>query len=103
MRGVYRRRHDTIAGILAGQFSRHLATIPSAAGLHLSALARTATADKMTEIAERALANGVAVQPLSMFQGTQPARAGLALGYGAIEADDIDAGMSLLLRAFGDS
>jgi GntR family transcriptional regulator / MocR family aminotransferase len=103
MRGVYRRRHDTIVGILAGQFSRHLTTIPSAAGLHVSALARTATADQMTEIAERALANGVAVQPLSMFQVTQPARAGLALGYGAIEADDINAGMILLLQVFGDS
>jgi len=57
----------------------------------------------MADVAERALAVGVAVQPLSMFQVTQPPRAGLALGYGAIETDDIDEGLHRLNQAFQSS
>lgn len=49
---------------------------------------------------ERALASGVAVQPLSGFRIPQPPRAGLALGYGAIEADDIGEGLLRLGQAF---
>ncbi len=100
MRAIYRRRHDKIAQALAGQFARHLVSIPSAAGLHISATARTASAEEMEDVAERALAAGVAVQPLSMFQVTQPPWAGLALGYGAIETDDIDEGLHRLSQAF---
>jgi GntR family transcriptional regulator/MocR family aminotransferase len=100
MRAVYRRRHDMITEAIAGRLSRHLALIPSAAGLHVSATARTASAAEMTDVARRALAAGVAVQPLATFRITQPPRAGLALGYGAIDADDIDKGLLLLSRAF---
>ena len=100
MRAVYRRRHDLITEAVAGPLSRHLTPIPSAAGLHVSAAARTASAAEMTRVAERALAAGVAVQPLSTFRITQPARAGLALGYGAIEAGDIGAGLLRLGHAF---
>jgi GntR family transcriptional regulator/MocR family aminotransferase len=100
MRAVYRRRHDMITEAIAGRLSRHLTPIPSAAGLHVSATARTASAGEMTDVAGRALAAGVAVQPLSTFQITQPPRAGLALGYGAIEASDIDEGLLRLSRAF---
>jgi GntR family transcriptional regulator/MocR family aminotransferase len=75
--------------------------ISSAAGLHVSAAARTASAETMVAVAARALAAGVAVQSLSTFRITQPARAGLALGYGAIEADDIGEGLRRLGQAFG--
>lgn len=100
MRAVYRRRHDMITEAITGRLSRHLTPIPSAAGLHVSAAARTASAGEVARVAGRALAAGVAVQPLSRFQITQPARARLALGYGAIEADDIGEGLLRLGRAF---
>jgi len=103
MRAVYRRRHDMIAAACAGSLSGYLMPIPSSAGLHVSATARTASADEMTDVAERALAAGVAVQPLSRFRITQPPRVGLVLGYGAIEADDIDEGLQRLSRAFENS
>jgi GntR family transcriptional regulator / MocR family aminotransferase len=74
--------------------------IHSAAGLHVSATARTAAPDAIARVAARALAAGVAVQPLATFQISQPARAGLALGYGAIEADDIGDGLRRLGQAF---
>jgi len=100
MRGVYRRRHDLITEAIAGPLSQHLTPVPSAAGLHVSAAARTASAAEMTRVAGRALAAGVAVQPLSTFRITQPARAGLALGYGAIETGDIGAGLFRLGQSF---
>ena len=100
MRVVYRQRHNRITEALSGPLSAHLSVIASAAGLHVSATARTASADEVKGVAERALATGVAVQPLSTFRITQPFRAGLALGYGAIEADDIDEGLLWLARAF---
>lgn len=101
MRAVYRQRHDVIKRGLAGRLSAHLTPIPSAAGLHISATARTASPEEMTDVARRALAAGVAIQPLSRFQITRPPLAGVALGYGAIEADDIDEGLLRLGQAFG--
>jgi GntR family transcriptional regulator/MocR family aminotransferase len=100
MRAVYRLRHQRITEALRGPLAAHLSVIASAAGLHISAPARTASADEMRAVAERALAAGVAVQPLARFRITQPPRAGVALGYGAIEADDIDEGLRRLSRAF---
>ena len=40
VRRVYRQRHERIAAALAGPLSAHLAAVPSAAGLHLSAMVR---------------------------------------------------------------
>ena len=100
MRAVYRRRHDMITEAIAGRLSRHLTLVPSAAGLHVSAIARTASADQVRDVAARALAAGVAIQPLSGFRISQPPRAGLALGYGAIEAEDIGEGLLRLSQAF---
>jgi GntR family transcriptional regulator/MocR family aminotransferase len=100
MRAIYRQRHDKIAQAITGQFAQHLTPIPSAAGLHISAIARIASAEEMAHVAERALAAGVAVQPLSMFQVTQPSWAGLTLGYGAVETGDIDEGLHRLSQAF---
>ncbi len=101
MRAIYQQRHDMIGETLAGRLSRHLAPVPSAAGLHVSAIARTASAEQIAAVAERALAAGVAVQPLSRFRVTEPARAGLAIGYGAIAAEDIEQGLVRLAAAFG--
>lgn len=100
MRAVYRQRHDMISEAISGRMSGDLTLIPSAAGLHVSATARTASVAEIANVAARALAAGVAVQPLSAFQVTQPPRAGLALGYGAIESSDIGGGLLRLSQAF---
>lgn len=100
MRTIYRRRHDIVTQAISGPLSHRLTLLPSAVGLHVSATAPTASVAEMTEVAARALAAGVAVQPLSGFRVTQPPRAGLALGYGAIETDDISEGLLRLSRAF---
>jgi GntR family transcriptional regulator/MocR family aminotransferase len=100
MRGIYAERHNLISEALAGPLSRHLTLIPSAVGLHVSAIARTASAEEVSAVTRRALAAGVAVQPLSGFPVTLTPRAGLAIGYGAIEASDIREGISRLSRTF---
>jgi GntR family transcriptional regulator/MocR family aminotransferase len=100
MRGIYAERHNLISAAVTGPLSRHLTLIPSAVGLHVSALARTASAAEVSAVAQRALGAGVAVQPLSGFPITLTPQAGLAIGYGAIEASDIREGLALLGQAF---
>jgi len=94
---VYRERRD----ILLAALERHLGDVaellPSAAGLHTSLYFRDRATDTATVVA-RALAAGVAVQPLTPYYRGRP-RPGLALGYGIIAAPRIDEGIRRLRRA----
>jgi GntR family transcriptional regulator/MocR family aminotransferase len=98
MRRVYAERHERILHLLARDLSGVLTPLPSAGGLHLAALfeKRRGSADRV--VAERALAAGVAVTPLSTHHVVTPPRPGLLLGYGAIAADRIEAGLKRLKR-----
>ncbi|MGH9187677.1 MAG: aminotransferase class I/II-fold pyridoxal phosphate-dependent enzyme, partial [Acidimicrobiales bacterium] len=101
MRAVYRVRHEQIVRALSHDFADHLRIIPSAAGLHVSAFARTASPGEVTAVVRRAFAAGVAVLPLSTFAVTEPPHAGLVLGYGAIPTERIDEGLCRLRACFG--
>jgi GntR family transcriptional regulator/MocR family aminotransferase len=98
MRTVYRDRHEKILQFLSKNLSAHFSVIPSAAGLHVSAFAKTFSSTQIEELVQRAAGDGVAVQPLSMFRVGDRALAGLVLGYGAIPASQVDAGLRILLR-----
>jgi len=100
MRAVYQVRHEMIVHALGQDLVDDLTIVPSVAGLHISATANTASPAEIREVVERALAAGVAVQPLSMFRVDQPARSGLAIGYGAIETGRIEEGLRRLHAAF---
>jgi GntR family transcriptional regulator / MocR family aminotransferase len=100
MRGVYQERHQRVADALARRFARHLEVVPSAAGLHLAAIARTASSKELDAVLRRASAAGVELVPLSMYGVDAPAPAGLVLGYGAIPTDRIDEGLERLRRCF---
>src|SRR5918996_4485602 len=84
----------------ARRASGELRVVPSPVGLHVSATAAAAKPGDMEAVAQRALAAGVAVHPLSVFRVDGPARAGLVFGYGAIETEDIDDGLRRLVQAF---
>jgi GntR family transcriptional regulator / MocR family aminotransferase len=84
MGNVYRTRHDMLVDALSHELADHLEAIPSAAGLHVAAVARTASADQIGAVARHASDAGVAVQELSRFAVDAPGRPGLVLGYGAI-------------------
>jgi GntR family transcriptional regulator/MocR family aminotransferase len=100
-RGVYRIRHEMVTNALTGELADHLEVLPSACGLHVAALARTASTDEIGAVVRRASHAGVAVQELSKFAVGGPARPGLVLGYGAIPAQHIEEGLRRLRHCFG--
>jgi len=95
VRRVYRQRHEGIAAALAGPLSAHLAAVPSAAGLHMSALVRGATT---AETLVRARAAGVGISSFSEIAVAAADPPGIVFGYGMIGADRIDEGLARLHR-----
>jgi len=100
MRAVYRARHDIMTKTLVRDFANHLEIIPSAAGLHITALAPSASAKEIGAVVRRAFEAGVAVHSLSNFAITKPAPSGLVLGYGAIPAAKVEEGLRELRSCF---
>jgi GntR family transcriptional regulator/MocR family aminotransferase len=100
---VYRKRHALLFDTLTRDFAEHLEVIPSLAGLHLAAVARSASAARIAAVARRASAVGVEVQQLARFAvSDRPAVAGLLLGYGLIRTGDIGPGLERLNACFED-
>jgi GntR family transcriptional regulator/MocR family aminotransferase len=98
--GVYRARHQMIADALLRDFGGHLETIPSAAGLHLTAVSSTASAEQIEEVARRASSVGVEFLLLSRFTFDTPVRPGILLGYGAIPTAQVLEGLRRLRACF---
>jgi GntR family transcriptional regulator/MocR family aminotransferase len=99
---VYRERHEVITDALSRDFADLLELVPSTTGLHLTALARSASADRIAAVVRRAGERGVAVQMLSVFAVTGNPIAGLMLGYGAIPTAEIEEGLRLLRACFDE-
>jgi GntR family transcriptional regulator/MocR family aminotransferase len=91
MRQEYLARHERIATVLGRDFAE-LTVVPAEAGLHLSALAPSSTAEETRAVVRRSRAAGVAIARLSGFS-VADRRAGYLLGYGAIALTDIDEGL----------
>jgi GntR family transcriptional regulator/MocR family aminotransferase len=96
---VYAQRHEMLMEILSRDFADQLTVVPSVAGLHITALANTASVKKISSIARHAGDLGVRVQELSYF-AVDSLRAGLMLGFGAIATARIPEGMRRLRRCF---
>jgi len=97
---VYQERHAMVIEAVSRDFADQLELVPSEAGLHVAALARTASLAEMDAVARRASDAGVAIQVLSKFAAGKSARAGLVLGYGAIPTDNIREGLRRLRTCF---
>jgi GntR family transcriptional regulator/MocR family aminotransferase len=91
MTTVYRERHAMITEIITRDFADHLELLPSEAGLHLAAYARSATFDQLVQVRQHAAERRVAIQIFNK---------GLMLGYGAIPAKRIRQGLKLLRESF---
>ncbi|HVU35357.1 MAG TPA: PLP-dependent aminotransferase family protein, partial [Opitutaceae bacterium] len=100
VRDVYRTRHRMIRETVARELADHLEIVPSVAGLHIAAVARSCSADRMKVVARRAAEAGVAVQELSGFGVDAPGPPGLLLGYGAIPTARIEDGLRRLKSCF---
>jgi GntR family transcriptional regulator/MocR family aminotransferase len=96
MRRVYAGRHERILSVLASDLVGRLEPLPSTGGLHLAALLHDHEGDADRVVAERARARGVSMLPMSYHHVTTPPRAGLLLGYGALECDRIAEGLRRL-------
>ncbi|SDU62511.1 MocR-like pyridoxine biosynthesis transcription factor PdxR [Jiangella alkaliphila] len=97
------RRSLLLAGLAgpAGVLAPYLEAVPSAAGLHVCALARPGV--DVVAVVERARAAGVRVAALGQYRaeaGGQGGPDGLVLGYGAIDAADVPAGLHRLAAVF---
>ncbi len=68
MGGIYRARHEKVTDFLRRELVDHLEIVPSAAGLHVAAVARTASVDDIDAIVRRAFDAGVGVQALSQLR-----------------------------------
>jgi GntR family transcriptional regulator/MocR family aminotransferase len=97
---AYADRHARIVARLAAEDA--LEVLPSAAGLHVTALLRDGGADRAARVCAAAAASGVAVDDLSSYQDSTTQAAGFVFGFGAVDPDRIDAGLTIfadLLRA----
>src|SRR6266516_2154758 len=101
MRQVYQARHRLLSTGLRDLLGDRLEVLPSAAGLHLTALAPGMSCADIDAALHRAEAAGAELQPLSMYDVGSPRRAGLVPGYGAIPAERIEEGLTVLRRCFG--
>jgi len=97
---VYTERHEMMTRILARDFADHLRVVPSAAGLHITALAPSLSARKIGTVVRHASDRGVQVQELSRFAIDAPPRSGLVLGYGAVLTARIEEGLRQLRSCF---
>jgi GntR family transcriptional regulator/MocR family aminotransferase len=73
---------------LVAEFADYLDPIPSHTGLHLAALARTGSVERIEAVARRAFTAGVGIQTLARFAVREHAQAGVVLGYGGIPTSD---------------
>ena len=101
MREAYQARREIVIETLTRQFADHLEVVPSIAGLHITALSRTASAEEIKIIVEKASEAGVEVQELAPLTVAQSGRSGILLGYGAIPATNIREGLRRLRSCFG--
>jgi GntR family transcriptional regulator/MocR family aminotransferase len=93
---VYRERRDRLAAAIERAFGAEVEQLPSLAGLHFSVRFRRRL--DVAALAGRARAAGVVVQPLAPYY-ERGAIAGLALGYGLVQAAHIDEGVRRLAAA----
>src|SRR5690606_28298184 len=96
MRRTYAERHDRIVDILNREFGGTITPLPSAGGLHLSAMCNSLDGCGDLALAQCARARGVELLPLSYHYVDSQPQPGLLFGYGAIPTNEIAEGLSLL-------
>ncbi|MEU4324879.1 PLP-dependent aminotransferase family protein [Nonomuraea dietziae] len=95
-RREYHLRRDRVLAALATDLAPWLEPVPAAAGLHVSAFARTGGVQDLLDVAALALDKEVAVWTLAGHYQTEAVRPGLILGFGAIPTDRLDEALARL-------
>jgi len=97
---VYRERHQTLVNTASRILGDHVELVPSTTGLHVAALARTASVEQIDAVFSRADRADLIFHRLSVFAVSGRPRVGIVLGYGAIPAEKIPEGLRRLCRCF---
>lgn len=100
MNRVYQERHEIVLSILQHDFADHLDVMPSRAGLHIGAIARTLSAEPIAMVLRNASDAGVEVHGLARLGVERAGPAGMIIGYGSIPASDIPRGLAILHNCF---
>ncbi|MGE0815527.1 MAG: PLP-dependent aminotransferase family protein [Vicinamibacterales bacterium] len=100
---VYADRYARIAAGIDRHLARWLAVVPSSAGMHVAALVHRGVAVQAADVVDAAARRGLRLHALADFAVRPPAMNGIVLGFGAIPAARIDAGLALLARVFAAS
>ncbi len=94
MRILYGQRRQALVDAIAEILPGKLEVVGAEAGMHLVALLPRGVSD--VAVAKKAAKLGVSAQPLSSCYAKPPARGGLILGYGGIDARQIEEGLRKL-------
>jgi GntR family transcriptional regulator/MocR family aminotransferase len=97
-RTAYAERRALLRDELERQLGDLVRVVPSAAGLHLTATLRDGETDDGAVVAAAATA-GVGLDALSSYARGEARRAGLVLGYGALQSGSIRPGLAVLARS----
>jgi GntR family transcriptional regulator/MocR family aminotransferase len=90
---VYAERHARIAAALSGQASLDL--LPSAAGLHVTALLRDTDSGRAARVVAAASKRGVVLDDLATYLQDSSTQAGFVFGFGAAVTDRIADGLAI--------
>ena len=97
------RRYRARCAALERSLQKHLGSAVevqgSSAGLHLVAWLPALPRRRVKDLIEACVARSIGVYPVDRYS-TRPMRAGLLLGYGLVEIDDIDRGVRGLAEAY---
>jgi GntR family transcriptional regulator/MocR family aminotransferase len=91
----YAARRQMLLSHLHGALAQWLEPLPSAAGIHLTALLK-AGLEEAPLIAAAAEAASVGLYGIAAFYTSEPKRQGLIFGYGGTSAEDIDTALQRL-------
>ena len=100
MRVLYTERRSILLDALRQAFGDRLEVAGADAGLHVVIYLRGLLAGAVPALIARAAASGVCIYPVAPYYLNPPQRAGLMLGYAALNERDIRAGVRAFAEAF---
>lgn len=99
MRTLYGARREALLAALDARFGQSVEVAGTRAGIHLLAWLRDLPRARLAALARAALAQDVGVYPVNPLYLDPPPRAGLLLGYAALEPEAIREGVERLAGA----
>jgi GntR family transcriptional regulator / MocR family aminotransferase len=96
----YRARRDTLVRSLRRHLGAEVEIEGSSAGLHLVAWLPALPPARVRDLVAACRERGIGVYPLAAHAARPPKRAALVLGYGVVDVNDIEPGVSKLAAAY---